>query len=300
MRTELVDDKLGDENCLLNRLSSDEDREKSRPDFMEPTRIRGKRKSLIHNGAPEQSNAESELIQSLQPAFNKQDSDSSSTKEFSKRTRAESKLVQSPQTSSYKQDKDEDENIDRHDNKCIRAIFEPDKGELSLLRLSWYTDEMSNNDIVWNKNYDCLLEYRRIHKHCNVPFHLKCQMPDGQVTRIGLWLYNQRQLKSKGLLKIERAAVLQSLVDRGELSWYLGPTDDDKWNTMFHALLTYGESNNGNCCVPNPYVTTLADGSTVKLGVWLTKQRQLKRKNKLRPDRLARLEELVNSEQLSW
>jgi len=179
-------------------------------------------------------------------------------------------------------------------------LFIPDKDEMAILKQAWYSNKMDNYDMVWNTNFDAVLEYCCLHGHGNIPYHLVCQMPDGKMIRLGLWLYNQRQQRSKGTLKESRYLSLQSLVDKGRLSWYIGPTDDEKWDQMFRFILDYGECNNGDCNVPAKFELQLSDGSMLKLGLWLTKQRQLKKKSILRIDRVERLQALVDVNKLKW
>jgi Helicase associated domain len=67
----------------------------------------------------------------------------------------------------------------------------------------------------------------------------------------------------------------------------------------FAALLTY-DLEHGNMDVSRALETSLADGSRVKLHKWLSKQVAAYKDKKLKPDRLARLQELVNVGKLSW
>ena len=44
-------------------------------------------------------------------------------------------------------------------------------------------------------------------------------MVDGRETRLGVWLKDQRYFRSKNMLRPDREAKLQKLVDEGKLSW---------------------------------------------------------------------------------
>jgi hypothetical protein len=143
---------------------------------------------------------------------------------------------------------------------------------------------------------------------------MKCVLSDGTVVPIGMWLFNQRKMKRNGMMRSDRCDILQKLVSEGKLLWFMDnhaslgefTTDDDKWNSMYSALVRYGESNNGDCNVPHRYITTLEDGEDVRLGLWLTNQRTLKtnRDNKkdvlIRKDRMQRLQQLVDEGKLQW
>lgn len=127
--------------------------------------------------------------------------------------------------------------------------------------------------------------------------------------KLGYWLRTQRQYKRRGvytnLWTVEREGRLQELVDQGKLAWDLDQSDDAKWDSMLAALVEYGATHNGgNCMVSQNFVYTLSDGTQVRLGEWLKRQRCLKkgqiRGNCLREDREARLQELVDQGKLAW
>ena len=69
----------------------------------------------------------------------------------------------------------------------------------------------------------------------------------------------------------------------------------------YEALINYSLSH-GHCNVPHAYSVDLPNGTPDwKLGVWLSTQRHLqKRTNKLRPDRAAKLQDLVDKNLLKW
>ena len=173
---------------------------------------------------------------------------------------------------------------------------------------------MSDKDRKWFQQCDIMLEYHRQMGSCNVPTRMKCVLSDGTVVPIGMWLFNQRKMKRNGMMRSDRCDILQKLVSEGKLLWFMDnhaslgefTTDDDKWNSMYSALVRYGESNNGDCNVPHRYITTLEDGEDVRLGLWLTNQRTLKtnRDNKkdvlIRKDRMQRLQQLVDEGKLQW
>lgn len=163
----------------------------------------------------------------------------------------------------------------------------------------------------WNKMFNALVKYGNEHGgNCNVPQHFIGMLEDGTSMKLGAWLSNQRQhKKGKGGYRLlpEREKKLQELVDIGKLSWVMElshkATDDEKWNTMLEALVQYGDEHNGNCNVPYHYIATLADGSTVKLGTWLSSQRQHYRghtKMRLAENREAKLQRLVDEGRLVW
>jgi len=140
--------------------------------------------------------------------------------------------------------------------------------------------------------------YGNQYGNCNVPQNLKCQLPDGKVVNLGVWLSSQRSLKNKSKLREDRFEKLLELVNRGLLHWTILPKDSNKWNSIFNQLLEYGEKHNGDCNVPRSYALTLPDSTEIKLGVWLATQRQQFKLGTLRRDRLCRLQELVDQNKL--
>jgi hypothetical protein len=148
--------------------------------------------------------------------------------------------------------------------------------------------------------FAALEEYGSVHGHCNVPISYECTLQSGQTVKLGTWLGTQRQLKRKNNLRIERDTQLQQLVDKGLLLWSMpsiASPDDEKWNIMYNALLSYGKTN-GNCNVPYNHECVLEDNTIVKLGAWLRKQRELRKKGNLRPDRFESLQSLVDANML--
>lgn len=166
-------------------------------------------------------------------------------------------------------------------------------------KLKW-TMRSESKDDVWDYYYDRLVEYGEQNSTCNVPFQFEMSVSDdnggAKTIKLGLWLYTQRQNWKKGKLDLRRQSKLQALVDSGKLQWEIRPlSHDDSWATKFNALLEY-EKVHGHCNVPFYY----EDSSMMKLGKWLDKQRQLFKIGSLAPDRLARLQALVDSGKLKW
>eukprot|EP01041_Mallomonas_annulata_P003699 gene3699-7359_t len=152
----------------------------------------------------------------------------------------------------------------------------------------------------WPMMFGALEEYGRINNHCNVPISYESTVQCGTTVKLGTWLGTQRQLKRKGTLRPEREIKLQSLVDKGMLLWSMpsiASPDDEKWSIMYSALLKYGKTHK-NCNAPYNYDCKLDDGTIAKLGAWLRKQRELKKKGYLRPDRFERLQALVDAKLL--
>jgi len=154
----------------------------------------------------------------------------------------------------------------------------------------------------WATMIDALEGYGAKHNHCNVSQCHKYKLEDGSVVWLGAWLQKQRELRKKGLLKADRLSTLQALVEEGMLLWdppSHTPSDDEKWDIMLAALKRYADQF-GHCNLSAGQEYSVDDGSTVKLGAWLSQQRHHRKKGKLRADREARLQVLVDQGKLFW
>jgi len=94
-----------------------------------------------------------------------------------------------------------------------------------------------------------------------------------------MWLTKQRQLKKKGKLEYERQIRLEEL----GVVW---DTHKYEWEEMF-TLLVDIKRRTGNCNVPTKH----KEGGE-KIGLWLSKQRQIKKRGKLEYERQRQLDEL--------
>ena len=125
---------------------------------------------------------------------------------------------------------------------------------------------------AWEERFAELVAYQTQHGHCRVSFGY----PENPA--LGKWLSQQRVLKNKGTLSVERIARLEAL----GVVW---DQLDAAWDTQFAALEAF-KVREGHCNVPSAYP------ENPSLGMWLSKQRTIKKKNKLSPERIARLEAL--------
>eukprot|EP01041_Mallomonas_annulata_P001767 gene1767-3422_t len=179
-----------------------------------------------------------------------------------------------------------------------------DEGRLSRQSVECKDDPV--NDLSWNLQYEALLKYGEEHNgNCNIPRSEKVILSDGSTASLGHWLCSQREFNRKGTLRPERKVLLQRLVDEGKLAWSFDVgefnTDDASWDAKYAALVEYGKANGGDCnVVVTKYETSDNNEISQQLGVWLYKQRHLRKKNELREDRKARLQQLVDEGKLNW
>lgn len=190
--------------------------------------------------------------------------------------------------------------------------FHPDMGALQRRKheRAYYPDEpvSDSKEERFRDVLDIVEEYGHIHKTCNVPRGMVCFLKDNVQISLGHWVHNMRKEKKLGKMTIYRQQHFQRLVDSGLFNWsmqkfkigLLLTTDDDMWEDKFRLMLKYGDEHDGNCNVPRPYVCTSSYGYEVNLGVWLLKQKSRKESGILRPDRMARLQALVDAGKFRW
>ncbi|MEE7625238.1 helicase associated domain-containing protein [Methylobacter sp. Wu8] len=129
----------------------------------------------------------------------------------------------------------------------------------------------------WEEGFEQLQSYVKLYGNARVS--VTYVTPDG--FNLGTWITTQRQNKSKNLLTQDRIERFEAL---SGWSWVLLT---EKWEEAFEQLQFYVKLN-GDARVPALYVTL--DG--LKLGRWVTTQRQNKSKNLLSQDRIERFEAL--------
>eukprot|EP01041_Mallomonas_annulata_P013261 gene13261-28085_t len=174
--------------------------------------------------------------------------------------------------------------------------------------LDWFKDKskLNYNKESWMEYYNVLISYiQQNGNNIYLSTRERFTLPDGRKLSLGRWLRSQQQLFVQGTLRSDRKALLQDLVDDGRLSWQCiegnpGSVDDISWTHQYEALLEYGEEHGGDCNITMPEKVMLTGGRTVSLGRWLGKQRTLNKNDRLRPDRKALLQSLVDAGKLVW
>jgi uncharacterized protein YbgA (DUF1722 family) len=139
-------------------------------------------------------------------------------------------------------------------------------------------------DKKWNQQYEKLVGFKRKNGHCNVP---RGYMED---VSLGKWVGTQRGLHANNKLRLDRKELLEEI----GFAWKADKTphlrtDDPKWNKQYEKLVEF-KRNNGHCIVPQTHHEDMS------LGMWVSQQRHLHSKNKLRADR----KELLNEIGFVW
>lgn len=116
--------------------------------------------------------------------------------------------------------------------------------------------------LSWNEYYELLKEIKKNNGTINLPIKYEYK---GEP--IGRWLSRQRNRKQKGILSIERIALLEELDIEWNLNNIIKQNLDDYWDRCFELAKRYYEEN-GNLLIPVKYSV---DG--INLGVWLRGQK---------------------------
>lgn len=146
-----------------------------------------------------------------------------------------------------------------------------------------------------------------------------CDLPEGTLSpdgkpvikgQLGSWLTTQRVERANGKLKADRLTLLQNLAEDGKLDWsplnYLKKSESS-WPYMYECLVDYCERRLQE--TPGSEVTSIPekkryvhprDKVEVGLGRWMHTQNKRRRAGKLRPDRLAKIQELVDQGKFKW
>jgi superfamily II DNA or RNA helicase len=122
----------------------------------------------------------------------------------------------------------------------------------------------------WNENYGALIEFRQKEGHSNVPRTFQDNLS------LGRWLGHQRVLRAQGKLAPERFQLLESV----GVSW---DTVEAQWEDKFERLVAFSKRE-GHANVPRHYP------DDVQLANWVGNQRAFKRRGRITPERIARLE----------
>ena len=141
--------------------------------------------------------------------------------------------------------------------------------QLTAIGLDWNVYEKN-----WQEMFDELVEYFKIHGNCSVPQGWAAN------PRLAVWVMVQRRFKKTGQLSSAR---IQKLEEIG-FEWS-GHTNRPGWDVTFSALQRFHKEH-GHCAVSQH------DPDDGKLGTWVMVQRLAKRKGRLSPERIQKLESL--------
>jgi hypothetical protein len=171
----------------------------------------------------------------------------------------------------------------RHTNNILRF----DRKELlDEIGFAWKATSAAGNynkkkhDEYWHQQYEKLVEFKRKNGNCHVP-----QGYEKDVS-LGNWVKTQRQIHSRNNLQLDR----KELLDEIGFAWKFRGTGTGNykrktWHLQYEKLAEF-KRKNGHCVVPQKYQ------EDVFFGKWVSYQRQMHAKNKLRLDRKELLDEI--------
>lgn len=142
-------------------------------------------------------------------------------------------------------------------------------------------------DLIWNKNFNALMEYKYQFGNCSPPSNYVT--PDGE--KLGSWVNKQRNSYKDNELSTDKVAKLKEI-------GFVWNALDELWTKGFKELINYKNSF-GNLLPVIDYVSP----NGFKLGSWVSNQRAKYKKNSLSPERIEHLEAIGfiwNPHDASW
>jgi superfamily II DNA or RNA helicase len=140
---------------------------------------------------------------------------------------------------------------------------------LNTIGFSW--DPYSEK---WEEAFSALQKFHKREGHCKVPDnHFENEL------QIGSWATTQRRLKKDGKLAPDRISRMNSI-------GFVWDVLSEQWEKAFSASINF-HKREGHWNIPDSHIE-----DELKIGLWTGVQRMAKRKGRLTPDRLRRLNEL--------
>jgi hypothetical protein len=124
----------------------------------------------------------------------------------------------------------------------------------------------------WDLMYDVLLDFKRKTGHSLVPFRFS------ENPSLGIWVSEQRKSYKNHTLSLDRMNKLENI-------GFIWEVNEIVWIDMFHLLILY-HYKHGHCLVPD------GDTENLELANWVSRQRKLKKEEKLSEKRISLLNEL--------
>ncbi|MGR6760387.1 Helicase associated domain protein [Paenibacillus sp. T2-29] len=126
-------------------------------------------------------------------------------------------------------------------------------------------------DLRWEKGFNELLNFKMKHEHVDVP--LRYRIND---FNLGQWVQDQRKKYKRGSMSKERIRALRELGFQWEII-------DNSWENFYSELTTFKKMK-GHVNIPQKYVV-----NDLKLGQWVSRQRQAYKKGELPQKRINKL-----------
>lgn len=154
--------------------------------------------------------------------------------------------------------------------RSIKSSLPPERlQKLESIGFSW--DPLTER---WEEAVNALQAFHKREGHCMVPRNRK-----GKGFNLSNWVSNIR--KNKALLNADQIHQL-------DVIGFCWNTRTEKWETAFNDLKIYRREH-GHCRVDEDFVTK---EKKFRLGTWVLRQRQDRKKGRITPDRVKRLDSL--------
>jgi len=159
-------------------------------------------------------------------------------------------------------------NLNGNDSNVRSSLTAVRISKLNTLYFEW--DPL---DSLWNQRYQEMLEYKKIHRHCNVPVDYEPNPSLGIWTSQQRKYYHQREQNEeetqskKNNGNTRNMYMTKERIEKLEEIGFAFRHADMQWEDQFNMLLLYKEAN-GDCNVPRVYK------ANAKLGNWVHWQRR--------------------------
>jgi len=163
--------------------------------------------------------------------------------------------------------------VSKQRSRYRKGEMESDRAKVleSIDGWTWEPDQES-----WDLAFSALIKFHNENGHALPP-----QTIDVDGLQLGSWVSHQRMRYNAGKLSDHEVRKFESLTD---WSW---DVLEDSWEGFYQLLQAFAERN-GEANPPKAF-----EDNDLPLGAWVSRQRVLNKKGKLRADRIARLEELA-------
>lgn len=140
----------------------------------------------------------------------------------------------------------------------------------------------------WIEHYYALQKFKLQNGHFRIPPNYCYDDSSNNLSSLGAWVYHQRQLQRKGYLSEEREKMLNELGFEWTVTKTAG-TMTTLWMQRYQEVQKFKEEN-GHCRIPKNYKVNTS------LGLWVSTQRQMKKKGCMSEER----ERLLNNLGFEW
>ncbi|WP_284741668.1 DEAD/DEAH box helicase [Amycolatopsis sp. RTGN1] len=162
-------------------------------------------------------------------------------------------------------------------NRAAGELSDAQIAELDALGMIWERAEATEE--TWRAHFAVAQLFHQQHGHLNVPAVKPSQAKE--INALYNWVCTQRRLHQEGGLGRDRVALLESI----GMQWNPVPAKQAEWLRIFGEVKEFREQH-------GHFSFGCADATMIKLGKWLTHQRNLHAKGELRPDRAVLLTEI--------